>query len=119
MSQRFTYLLTKLRGTELLVGSEVQTIDEIKSLLVENGVPIESGLAELHQHGKLKIGKQTPEGLVETILLAKPHQEGENSASADPADSEILKVADTGLVSANVRWQVRPGTNRKRKLERS
>ena len=61
MSQGFTYLLTRLRGTDLLVGSEVQTIDEIKSLLVDNGVPIESGLAELHQVGKLKIGKQTPE----------------------------------------------------------
>ena len=86
MSKRFTYLLTRLRGTELLVGSEEQTIDEIKSLLVENGVPIESGLAELHQVGKLKIGKQTTEGLIETILLAKPCQEAENSASADPTE---------------------------------
>ena len=73
MSRSFTYLLTRLRGTDLLVGSQVQTIDEIKSLLVDNGVPIESGLAELHQVGKLKIGKQTSEGLIETILLAKPH----------------------------------------------
>lgn len=86
MTKRFTYLLTRLRGTELLVGSEEQTIDEIKSLLVENGVPIESGLAELHQVGKLKIGKQTTEGLIETILLAKPPQEAENSASADPTE---------------------------------
>jgi hypothetical protein len=72
MSEGFTYLLTILRGTELLVGSEVQTIDEIKSLLVENGVPIESGLAELHHVGKLTIAKQTSEGLIETILSAKP-----------------------------------------------
>ena len=49
MSKGFTYLLTRLRGTELLVGSAAQTIDEIKSLLMENGVPIEIGLAELHQ----------------------------------------------------------------------
>ncbi|WP_426129342.1 hypothetical protein [Pararhizobium sp. PWRC1-1] len=72
LSKGFIYLFTRLRGSELLVGSEVQTIDEIKSLLVENGVPIESGLAELHQVGKLKMGKQTSEGLIETILLAKP-----------------------------------------------
>lgn len=85
MSKGFTYLLTRLRGTELLVGSEVQTIDEIKSLLVENGVPIESGLAELHQVGKLKIGKQTPEGLIETILLAKPQGDAERAGSVDPA----------------------------------
>ncbi|MDW5316984.1 hypothetical protein [Rhizobium sp. PL01] len=86
MSKDFTYLLTRLRGTELLVGSEVQTIDEIKSLLVENGVPIESGLAELHQVGKLKIGKQTSEGLIETILLAKPHGDAERSGSVKPAN---------------------------------
>ena len=85
MSKGFTYLLTRLRGTELLVGSEVQTIDEIKSLLVENGVPIESGLAELHQVGKLKIGTQTPEGLIETILLAKPQGDAERAGSVDPA----------------------------------
>lgn len=86
MSQGFTYLLTRLRGTDLLVGSEVQTIDEIKSLLVENGVPIESGLAELHQIGKLKMGKQTSEGLIETIVLAKPHADAERSGSVDPAN---------------------------------
>ena len=86
MSQGFTYLLTRLRGTDLLVGSEVQTIDEIKSLLVENGVPIESGLAELHQIGKLKMGKQTSEGLIETIILAKPHGDAERSGSVDPAN---------------------------------
>jgi hypothetical protein len=86
MSKDFTYLLTRLRGTELLVGSEVQTIDEIKSLLVENGVPIESGLAELHQVGKLKIGKQTSEGLIETILLAKTHGDAERSGSVKPAN---------------------------------
>ncbi|WP_426232086.1 hypothetical protein [Pararhizobium sp. DWP3-4] len=85
MSIGFTYLLTRLRGTELLVGSEAQTIDEIKSLLVENGVPIESGLAELHQVGKLKIGKQTSEGLIETILLVKPCKGAERSAADDPA----------------------------------
>ena len=85
MSKGFTYLLTRLRQTELWVGSEVQTIDEIKSLLVENGVPIESGLAELHQIGKLKMGKQTPEGLIETILLAKPHGDAERAGSVDPA----------------------------------
>jgi len=71
MSKRFTYLLTRLRGTELLVGSETKTIVEIKSLLVEQGMPIASGLAELHQQGRLKIGKQTTDGLIETILLAK------------------------------------------------
>ena len=86
MSQGFTYLLTRLRGTDLLVGSEVQTIDEIKSLLVENGVPIESGLAELHQVGKLKMGKQTSEGLIDTILLAKPHGDAERAGSVDPAN---------------------------------
>lgn len=81
MSKRFTYLLTRLRGTELLVGSQVKTIDEIKSLLVDNGVPIESGLAELHQVGKLKIGKQTSDGPIETILLAKPNRDAETSRS--------------------------------------
>jgi hypothetical protein len=86
MSKGFTYLLTRLRGTELLVGSEAQTIDEIKSLLVENGVPIESGLAELHQVGKLKIGKQTSEGLIETIILAKPHGDAERAGPVDPAN---------------------------------
>jgi hypothetical protein len=86
MSKDFTYLLTRLRGTELLVGSEVQTIDEIKSLLVENGVPIESGLAELHQVGKLKIGRQTSEGLIETILLAKTHGDAERSGSVKPSN---------------------------------
>ncbi|WP_426237624.1 hypothetical protein [Pararhizobium sp. DWP1-1-3] len=85
MSKGFTYLLARLRGTELLVGSEAQTIDEIKSLLVENGVPIESGLAELHQVGKLKIGKQTSEGLIETILLVKPYKGAEGSGADDPA----------------------------------
>ena len=83
MSNRFTYLLTKLRGKELLIGSKEQTIDEIKSLLVENGVPIETGLAELHQVGKLKIAKQTTDGLIETILLAKPT---EGSKSLSPED---------------------------------
>lgn len=86
MSKGFTYLLTRLRGTELLVGSEVQTIDEIKSLLVENGVPIESGLAELHQVGKLKIAKQTSEGLIEPILLAKPHGDAEKSVTEDSSN---------------------------------
>jgi hypothetical protein len=81
MSKRFTYLLTRLRGTELLVGSETQTIAEIKSLLVEQGMPIESGLAELHQRGRLKIGKQTTDGLIETILLAKRAESSKHSVS--------------------------------------
>ena len=86
MSEGFTYLLTRMRGTDLLVSSQVQTIDEIKSLLVENGLPIEIGLAELHQVGTLKMGKQTSEGLIETIIFAKPHGDAERSGSVDPAN---------------------------------
>ncbi|WP_426130901.1 hypothetical protein [Pararhizobium sp. PWRC1-1] len=65
------YLLTRIENSEVTVGSLPQTVDDIKLVLAENDIPVEEGLAHLHQFGALKLSQSAGDGSVEIILQAK------------------------------------------------
>lgn len=65
------YYLTRLENDAVAIGSQTQTIDDVKVMLTANNIPIEEGLAELHRSGVLKFRQPSPGGQVETILQAK------------------------------------------------
>lgn len=65
------YYLTRLENDAVAIGSQPQTIDDVKLLLTTNDISIEEGLAELHRSGVLKFRQPSPGGQVETILRAK------------------------------------------------
>lgn len=65
------YYLTRLENDAVAIGSQTQTIDDVKLMLTTNGIPIEEGLAELHRSGVLKFCQPSSGGKVETILRAK------------------------------------------------
>lgn len=65
------YYLTRVENGAVAIGSQTQTIDDVKVVLTANNIPIEEGLAELHRSGVLKFRQPSPIGQVETILPAK------------------------------------------------